>query len=1235
MATIYSLICWGGRSGLTATMTIASPCVVTINNHGLRAGKGVIFSTTGALPTGVTAGTTYYVGNLATSTFNLYDTEANAITGGATGRVNTSGTQSGTHTATGAYWSGLTADQKARYGTAGSERAYASMSAWNTGRAGASGLDVEYCEIGEAFTDIAAGNVIITVPAGATFIESKVNGVRTAAYHQGVVSSSTNEVGYLIRQTAGTATCLNLNTNNAQVDGISARVAVTQGNAFVLSRLNCKAINCIAVGNTSSAVSGIGVANSAVNTWSVNNIAIGFSVGFNPVGFNDGITVANCLATKCTTGFPTVASLQAYYYNNISVGNTTNWGSSTPTVASNNAGLSGEAWVTGSNPRYTIATTDFVDHTNNDFHPAAITSPQVEQAAQFFGAYAFDNKDTFRPAYPGSAYNTAVTAGSFVAGLSYTIATVGTTDFTLIGASANTVGVTFKATGVGSGTGTATLNAKYDIGPFEFDLGYGAWPSTQTRGLAFTGLVAGSLIKVFDTGTDNERFSTTNSGTSETWSESTAGSVTVDYVIMKAGYEPLRVTNVTVTASDAGENGVSVTQVPARWYQASSGLTINTNAYANASTKKFGLTTTSTVQNFASYMLEQWIALGDEGEAYANKAFPITANGPNSFTFGDGWQFDLTTYPNSITNLSRDGLRYLNSSGAVTAIWAAILTVGVSSGMRVRYQQSDGGTTVSAAVTSGNMDQLVQVLSDPNGDGSFGDGYDRRGYLVLKVQEQGYDQGEANVIATYGNLEDQLYVVGLVPTPNGVATGDPGITGVTITDHAGSPVTWNGGSVSITITDSAANSGTDILRWLRYNFETGGTFEGKDGFNWHDLVQTNGAKFKTVRGAIYGDTGATLKGVRVLRGSDPHPDFDLFTFDDGTTYSPPVVASISITGLVNAGAVPTRLQIINKTAESAAAWQATTAYSLGAMRRRTTGLGSENTAGLYFRATTAGTSGGTEPTWNTTVGGTTTDGTVVWTTYAVLFYHDDPAATSYSATYTEGNQFKSGETVEVRFSEMNGSTSFKRAHATTLASSSGFSFALTTEADDVFAANALDGSSYESTFSPNYVSDYIVLDTNTDFSGKAAYAYFCYLLTTDEGMYNFWDGVTALDAGNYRIETDILNLYFDESAGFVKQTDDVRIFRKDGTRPALDPTTGGNGIEINWRVPVSVVTTGGSALTPAESAHLLGLTNAPSAATVAAQVLTSAQSAPIYADIRKVNDLTVNGSGTEIDPWGP
>lgn len=76
----------------TVTITIASPAVVTWNTHGMSNGTAINLSTTGALPTGLTAGTTYYVVNAATNTFQL-----SATYGGTA--INTSGSQSGTHTA--------------------------------------------------------------------------------------------------------------------------------------------------------------------------------------------------------------------------------------------------------------------------------------------------------------------------------------------------------------------------------------------------------------------------------------------------------------------------------------------------------------------------------------------------------------------------------------------------------------------------------------------------------------------------------------------------------------------------------------------------------------------------------------------------------------------------------------------------------------------------------------------------------------------------------------------------------------------------------------------------------------------------------------------------------------------------------------------------------------------------------------------------------------------------------
>jgi microcystin-dependent protein len=78
----------------TFTVTLASPGVFTLNSHGLVAGDQVYFTTTGALPTGLSANTLYYVisAGLTTNAF-----EVSATRGGAA--VNTSGSQSGTHTA--------------------------------------------------------------------------------------------------------------------------------------------------------------------------------------------------------------------------------------------------------------------------------------------------------------------------------------------------------------------------------------------------------------------------------------------------------------------------------------------------------------------------------------------------------------------------------------------------------------------------------------------------------------------------------------------------------------------------------------------------------------------------------------------------------------------------------------------------------------------------------------------------------------------------------------------------------------------------------------------------------------------------------------------------------------------------------------------------------------------------------------------------------------------------------
>jgi hypothetical protein len=79
----------------TVTISIATPAVVTDAGHGLADGDKVYFTTTGALPTGISAGTpttnNYFVRNSDVNTFRLSTTSDGSL-------INTSGTQSGTHT---------------------------------------------------------------------------------------------------------------------------------------------------------------------------------------------------------------------------------------------------------------------------------------------------------------------------------------------------------------------------------------------------------------------------------------------------------------------------------------------------------------------------------------------------------------------------------------------------------------------------------------------------------------------------------------------------------------------------------------------------------------------------------------------------------------------------------------------------------------------------------------------------------------------------------------------------------------------------------------------------------------------------------------------------------------------------------------------------------------------------------------------------------------------------------
>lgn len=80
----------------TITVTIATPGVVTHTGHGLWDGATVRFTTTGALPTGLSANVDYFVTKVNANSYKLSTTLANQVAGTY---ITTTGSQSGVHTA--------------------------------------------------------------------------------------------------------------------------------------------------------------------------------------------------------------------------------------------------------------------------------------------------------------------------------------------------------------------------------------------------------------------------------------------------------------------------------------------------------------------------------------------------------------------------------------------------------------------------------------------------------------------------------------------------------------------------------------------------------------------------------------------------------------------------------------------------------------------------------------------------------------------------------------------------------------------------------------------------------------------------------------------------------------------------------------------------------------------------------------------------------------------------------
>jgi len=171
-----------------------------------------------------------------------------------------------------------------------------------------------------------------------------------------------------------------------------------------------------------------------------------------------------------------------------------------------------------------------------------------------------------------------------------------------------------------------------------------------------------------------------------------------------------------------------------------------TEVYINVGTKTIKLVATGdlsdtgvqpangvTLKCLYSFLKEQWRA-DPNTKNLAAFPFPMVPITDESFEFVEGWDLLNDTARNLIRTA---GWTVRNTSGAVTAMYVGVIGLGaIEANDQLYYQQVSGGSTANV-VLPGQINQAVQVYSDPNGDGNLADGYTRLTYFKLFGREQG------------------------------------------------------------------------------------------------------------------------------------------------------------------------------------------------------------------------------------------------------------------------------------------------------------------------------------------------------------------------------------------------------------------------------------------------------------------------------------------------------------------
>ena len=264
----------------------------------------------------------------------------------------------------------------------------------------------------------------------------------------------------------------------------------------------------------------------------------------------------------------------------------------------------------------------------------------------------------------------------------------------------------------------------------------------------------------------------------------------------------------------------------------------STEVYINPSAKTIKLTATDnlstdgvTLKALYSFLKEEW---KDDPNSKNLPAFefPIEPLGDETYELRKGWDFANDASRYLIRNA---GWTCRNSSDAVIAMWAGVIGLGaIEAGDQVYFWQG-GATTPTNFQLTGQVNQAVQILSDPNGDGAYGDGFDRRTSLTIYVREQGQVFGKASLtdigvttmqsiayrfpLSTATDLKIEAADTDIKATGSGYPADVSPYSGMSITYHATpqSQSGFSGGSYNFGITvDGNGQTLREVYEFVQY-----------------------------------------------------------------------------------------------------------------------------------------------------------------------------------------------------------------------------------------------------------------------------------------------------------------------------------------------------------------------------------------------------------------------------------